>query len=131
MVQTYNAYSTMDSADCAAEFVKTAGSLSTWSLIYLVQTFMLSLQAFFTLFWPVESYMDWGVTKLDGFYQCAAAGGEEGFSLDDGVWEKQLNYIEQNMAQTKALMVVPYYGFYIKIINVLALKDAFASIAMA
>ena len=128
MVQTYNAYSTMESSTCVTEFGALAASMATAALASLLEIFIPQLAILFHAFWPMENYIDWGITKLDGLYHCAAVGGEDGFSLVDGVWDKQLNYIEQNVAQVKAMAIIPYYGFYIKVTNILALKAAFEAL---
>ena len=67
---------------------------------------------------------------MEASYHCAALGGEAGFSLEDGVWDQQLSFINQTLYEIMSFAKTPYYGMYIGITKGLALKAAFDSLAM-
>ena len=121
----YESYASKTSADCAAEFTDTQGKLSFWTLVFMLSKINPYLGLILESVWPVESYLHWMVGKLEASYPCAAKGNEAGFSMTDGVWEKQLSYINQNMAEIDAWALTPYYGTYVIFTNGFALKTAF------
>ena len=129
-MSTYESYASKSSADCAAEFFDAQGKNAFWTYALILQTINPYVHIILEAVWPVMSYIHWNLGKMEASYHCAALGGEAGFSLDDGVWEKQLSYINQTLAEIEAFATTPYYNFYIIFTKGFALQAAFASLAL-
>ena len=123
----FTTYASKNSAYCAAEFaeLKEKMPLLTIVMIANINPFIMAIM---DLVWPIHSYLHWMLDKLEASYHCAALGDEAGFSLTDGLWDKQLNYIKSTLYEAEAYSKIPYYGWYITWTNGMALKAAFEAL---
>ena len=79
--------------------------------------------------YPFLGYVQLAVEQMNLDYLCAAAGGEDGFSTEEGEWEDQYNYINHNIQYQQTFYNIPIYFIYVNIMNSLALLDVFATLA--